>query len=166
MKIQLVFKISIASLFMGSLPTTLYSREITASEIASFLDISSWETKVSLPTTTYSIEICPIENGRIGPSLFGSGTDLAWVKDGHYIIFAGPTDGKYKLSVTSKSGGGYGVSTQIPLFQAVYRPALPDIVSEGVYILFVDLADRDLKGAQNDPASYKRGFVLKVTKEG
>jgi hypothetical protein len=164
MKSCLVIGIAIASLVGGTL-ATLNAREVTASELASFLGISSWDTTVTLPPNTYTIDICPIQDGKIGDGLFQGQRDWSKDPDGKFAIMAGPNDNNYRFTMSSKTGGTFGVTPQIPRFDATYSPALPDTVSEGVFILFVDMVNRDMKGAQNDPATYKRGFVLKVTKK-
>ena len=166
MKTHLVIGISIASLFIGSVSTTSYGRDITAAEIASFLGISSWETKVSLAPNSYSIDICPIQDGKIGTGLLQGQIDWSKDPDGRFTILTGQVDGNYKFSIASKAGGSLAVSTQAPLFQSVYSPSLPTSVSEGVYILFADLVNRDMNGAQDSPSTYKRGWVLKISKRG
>jgi len=157
--------ITIATIALLTTSTITHSRDITAPEVASFLGISSWNTIADLPEGTYSLDICPIEDGKVGAGLFASQTDWKWIKDGKFIFIVGPENGSYKISATTEGGGGFATTTQIPLFNAVYSPSLPDKVGEGVFILFVDMVDRDKDGAQDDPATYKRGFVLKVTKK-
>lgn len=164
MKTRLVI-VTAAALVLSGYPTILHARDITAPELASFLGISSWDTKVLLPPNTYSMDICPIQDGKIGDGLFQGQLDLSKDPDGKYTIMAGPNDRFYRLTVSSKRGGSFGVTPSIPRFDRTYSPSLPDTVSEGVYILFVDLVNRDVKGAQNAPATYKRGFVLKITKK-
>lgn len=164
MKTRLVITITIA-IFLSEIPATLKARDVTAAELASFLGISSWDTKVTLPPNTYSIDICPIQDGKIGGGLFHGQCDWSKDPDGKFSFMAGPNGNNYRFTMSSKTGGTFGVTPQIPRFDQTYSPALPDTVSEGVFILFVDLVNRDVKGAQNDPATYKRGFVLKVVKK-
>ena len=137
--------------------------EITAPELASFLGISAWATKVDMLPTTYTLDICPIDNGKVMPSLIQGG-QIDWSKDpdGYFKFIAGPEAGNFRISISSKTGGTLGVNTQVPVFKAVYSPALPETVKEGIYILLADLQDRDTKLPQTDPASFKRGFVLKI----
>ena len=164
MKTHLVITIT-AALLLSQVPATLTARDVTAAELASFLGISSWNTKVSLPPKTYSIDICPIEDGKIKDGLFQGQLDLSKDPDGTFAFMAGPNGDYYRLTISNKQGGTFGVTPKIPRFETSYSPALPETVSEGLYILFVDLMHGDMKGAQDDPATYKRGFVLKVTKK-
>jgi hypothetical protein len=164
MKTHLVISITIA-VFLSETLSTSKARDVTAPELASFLGISSWDTKVTLPPNTYSIDICPIQDGKIGDGLFQGQRDWSKDPDGKFSFMAGPNGNNYRFNMSSKTGGTFGVTTKIPRFDQTYSPALPDAVSEGVYILFVDLLNRDIKGRQSDPATYKRGFVLKVTKQ-
>ena len=162
---HLVLKISATAILLGSIPAILKAREITAPELASFLGVSSWETRVTLPPNTYSVDICRIEDGKIGRSAIEGQIDWSKDLDGRFVFISGSHDGNYKLSVGSNKGGGLTFTTQVPIFKATYSPALPDTVSEGTFILFADMVDRDMNGGQDDPATYKRGFVLKVTKK-
>lgn len=164
MKTRFAIAITIA-LFLIEIPAIVEARDVTAAELASFLGISSWDTKVTLPPNTYSIDICPIRDGKIGDGLFLGQCDWSKDPDGRFTLMAGPNGNNYRLTMYSKTGGTFGVTPQMPMFDQTYTPVLPDTVSEGVFILFVDLVNRNAKGAQNDPSTYKRGFVLKVTKK-
>lgn len=166
MKLGHSLKTVIATIFITGFSTHLYAAEITAPELASFLGISSWQTKVLLPQDSYKLEVCPILQGTLGSDLFSNSVDWSKDKTGEFILISGPKDDAYRITVTSQTNGTYGTVTKIPLFEATYSPALPKTISEGVYILFVDMVDRKPQGAQNDPATYKRGFVLRVTKKG
>lgn len=142
------------------------AHEITTAELASFLDVHGWSTRVALPPGTYTLDICPIEDGKVGEGLFANQID--WSKDptGNFVIMAGPEGENYKISVSSKTGGFMSISTSGRRFKATFNPPLPETVSEGVYPLIVDLDGRKPDGAEYDPATYKRGFVLKVSKKG
>ncbi len=164
MKFLTLFKAIAASLLIVGDPVVSNAGEITAPELATFLGITSWHTKVTLPQNTYLIEICAIENGKIGGNLMSNSIDWSKDKEGRFTFIAGPNDGTYRITVASKTGGTLGIPTKISLFQASSIPSLPEAISDGTYILFVDLEDRDPKGAENNPATYKQGFVLKITK--
>lgn len=141
--------------------------EVTTAELASFLDVRGWSTRVTLPPGTYTLDICPIEDGKIGEGIFGNQVD--WSKDppGDFVILSGPDGDGYKISISpKKTGGGLTISLPGPRFKGTFNPELPETVSEGVYPLFVDLDGRKPDGMQYDPATYKRGFVLKVSKKG
>lgn len=163
MKIHRIFTIT-AFLVLSALPKTLKARDITAPELASFLGISSWNTKVTLPPNTYSIDICPIQDGEIGDGLFQRQCDWSKDPDGRFSIMAGPKGDDYRFTMSSKTAGTYGVTPQIHRFGYSSSPALPPTVAEGIYLLLVDMENRDMNGAQNDPSTYKRGFVLKISK--
>jgi hypothetical protein len=165
MKTQLAIKLSVAALCLAHVSAVSNAREITAPEIASFLGISSWETRVDLPPDTYSIDICPIEDGIIGSSLIAGQIDWSKNADGRFVFISGTQDGNYKLSVSSPKVGGLTFTTHVPVFKGTYNPSLPETVSEGTFILFADTVARDSTGGQNEPATYKRGFVLRVTKK-
>lgn len=142
------------------------AHEITTAELASFLDVKGWSTRVTLPPGTYTLDICPIEDGKVGEGLFANQID--WSKDttGNFVIMAGPEGENYKISVSSQTGGTMTISTSGRRFKATFSPPLPETISEGVYPLFVDLDGRKPDSTQYDPATYKRGFVLKVSKKG
>ncbi len=142
------------------------AHEITTAELASFLDVRGWSTRVTLPPGTYTLDICPIEDGKVGEGLFGNQID--WSKDptGDFVIMAGPEGENYKISLSSKTAGIMTISTSGRRFKSTFNPPLPETISEGVYPLIVDLKDRKPDGAEYDPATYKRGFVLKVSKKG
>jgi len=165
MKAHLAIGFITASLLFAGLPSTASARDITAPELASFLGISSWETRVALPPDSYTVDICAIEDGKVGPGLLGDGIDWSKDPDGRLVIMAGPADGNYRLSIANKASGSLGVTTSVPVFEASHSPSLPETVSEGEYILFVDLVDRDTNGAEDSPATYQRGFLLRVTKK-
>ncbi len=146
--------------------TIVKAHEVTTADLASFLDVRGWSTRVTLPPGTYTLDICPIEDGKVGEGLFANQID--WSKDptGNFIIMAGPEGENYKISVSSQTGGFMSISTSGRRFKATFNPPLPETVSEGVYPLIVDLDGRKPDGAEYDPATYKRGFVLKVSKKG
>ncbi len=165
MKKYLVGTIGAASIILGISAQADSPREITAAEVASFLGISLWETRVSLPPNSYSVDVCRLKAGKVGEGLFRDQID--WAKDptGHLKVMAGPDGTNYKISLSTKTGGTLSVSTSAFELQNTYRPALPESIGEGVYILFVDLKDRKTDGPQDRVDTYQRGFVLKVTKK-
>lgn len=164
MKTRLVSGLGMAIFLLAGV-ADLPARDITAPELASFLGVSSWETRVMLPQKSYVVDICPIEDGKVGKSLIEGQIDWSKDPEGRFVILAGPAGDNYRFTLTSRTGGSLGVSPEIPRFANTYSPSLPAKVEEGVFILFVDAVGRDPKGGQNDPATYKRGFVLKVTKK-
>lgn len=165
MKSRLPIAVCIGCLLVGGGLASSSAYEITAPELASFLGISAWATKVDLPPGTYTLDISPIENGRIQPSLIQGQIDWSQDPDGLFKFIAGPENGNYRISISSKTGGTLGVTTQVPTIKLLYSPALPSTITEGVYVLMGDLQDRDPKLPQNDPSTYKRGFVLKIAKK-
>lgn len=164
MKNHLFIVLAVAS-FFGGLSPAFPARNITAAELASFLGISSWETKVELPPNSYSIEICPFEDGKIGQGLFRDQVDWSKDPEGKVTIIAGPEGDNYRFTISSKTAGTFGTTPRISRFDMTYTPSLPDTVSEGVFILLAEPRKGDGTAPQNDPASYKRGFVLKITKK-
>lgn len=165
MKPHLTRGICVLALLLPFAPSPVHARDITAPELATFLGVSSWETTVSLPPNSYTINICPIEDGKIGEGIFPNQDEWSKDPDGRFTIIAGPNGGGYRITMSSKTAGTYGVSPGIPTFEATINPALPRTVTEGVYILSADMVGRNRDGNQNDPATYKRGFVLKVAKK-
>jgi len=122
MKSRLPIAACLGILLLGGGLTSSSAYEITAPELASFLGISAWATKVDLPPSSYTLDICPIENGKIMPSLIQGQIDWSQDPEGFFKLIAGPEAGNYRISISSKTGGTLGVNTLVPTFKLLYSP--------------------------------------------
>ncbi len=137
---------------------------ITSDELAAFLGVSSWRTKVDLPSNSYLIQIYEFAEGKISDANLIEVTKLAQFSEIAVTIMAGAQDGKYKFMVTGFNGS-YGAPTDKPLLDRTLSSHLPETIHEGDFILFgKPLIGADFHG-KDDIRSYSKGFLLRVKKQ-
>lgn len=139
-----------------------WAKAVTADELARYLGVNTWSTKVALPPGSFTAEIYTIKNGAPDKRLLEGMS--AWNKkpEKGLTVLLGSVDNKYKAVIAYGGGVTVGVVSDIRTFDSTSGPCLPEQISEGDYLLFGSLRDKNLP-AENI-ASYKEGFLLRIKK--
>jgi len=152
---------------VGSLP--LYS--LTSEELAQFLNIHSWESRVDLASGKFRVEIFQVTNGEISGRLVAGDSYLETNPSRRLLIMIGAGDvpGTVKGSLTL---GGYGVGGQErgPLDDpksGFGSTSLPKALKPGDYVLGGGYRIEDGHTVvSNRISDLKCGFLLRVTPLG
>ena len=135
---------------------------ITTDQLASFLNISSWQTVIDLPAESYAIEIREVTDGAVGDAILVSEPQWTRKPEKGIAIMAGTHDGKYKLGIVFSSGGSVRAQTKVPTLDHTLGPPLPEKIQQGDFMLFGKPYDASRNS--HDPKTYSRGFVLRIKK--
>ncbi len=149
-----------SSLSLGSL------RAITADELALFLGICSWETRIAVPPTQVNIEIFEIENGSVGRSILKGKYASGCIPPETNIRIIGTRYGTpTRIQLWFEGQGSENDSEKTGSIPISAHLVLPKVIEPGDYILGGQLSNFDdlfSKKVEN----YESGLLLRVTKKG
>jgi len=163
MKIRIL---AIAALLFLHLNTG--SRAVTVDELAAFLNVTTWETKVSSPANSLSIELLEIRGGKIGKVLCkgydGSSRQSA---DTRILIFTRTTDTGITGSLgLNRDTHGFS-SAKSDHSEFSFTAPLPEHVEVGDYVLSGETNTADhVARIERDISRLEYGLLLRIKKNG
>ena len=135
---------------------------VTADQLANYIGVKTWDSKVSLPGQSFRVGIFEINKGKVGnPISVGNSGDNSKPDEG-FIVMVGIENKKYKIVISYPSGFGptVDIHTQIAAFEETVGYPLPKTLTSGDYLLFgVPKHDRNTHSKIED---FDRGFLLRI----
>ena len=137
--------------------------EITTTELAAFLGVTSWKTKVDLKPGSYTIQIFTIADGVADKPVMQPNPLRPKDDDTSLAILCGQEDGNYRFTVSYPGGGTFGATLPSELFSYSTTNILPDTVKAGEYALFGQMKKSENMKSANNISAYSKGYLLRVS---